>query len=391
MHNYNMGKGVYIWEPRQIARGDPKKILERLQMAGVQSVVVKICDSVNVIRGLETVIDTLRSNGIRVEGWGYSYNRIDPLREAQAVADSVAKYNVGLYLIDVEIEAENNSINSERFIDRLRELLPNTALGLNTFWNVPGHPLFPWKEYLRRVDFVCPQMYWRREQPVEKLKFTQQTYKDVCARLGLKEVPMPLIAGDMYTENGIEPTPEQLVQFLDATQADASLQGILMWASDENETTPPLWKKFSAYPWRGVSIPKQPIGWGQVKVGLFVRSSPQGSKIGGLVKNQIVPIWHVQNGWASINPEKTEWVSIENENYISTEIDMVPTPPPPPGLYKAMVISGTGLKIREAPYGTQVGSLKYKQVVEIYEEKDGWARVDLDKNYWVNARYLKRI
>jgi hypothetical protein len=256
---------------------------------------------------------------------------------------------------------------------------------------VPGHPLFPWKEYLRRVDFVCPQLYWRREQPVEKLRFSQQTYADLGKRLGY-EVHYPLVAGDMYTENGLEPTKEDLLKFLQATETDSTLQGIFMWASDENEVTPALWKVFSAYPWRGVFIPEQPLGWFQAKLSIYIRATPQGAKIGGMVKNQIAPIWYLENGWAAINKEKTEWVFVNNPLYTLVETDPPPPPPPPPpGLYKAMVISGTGLKVREAPLGSQVGALKYKEIIEVYEEKDGWARVDIAKNYWVNARYLKRI
>lgn len=389
MHDYHVGKGVYIWEPRQIQGGDPYKILERLQLAGVQSVVVKICDAVNVIERLEPVINLLRRNNIRVEGWGYSYHRVDPTAEARAVAAACQRYEISLYLIDVEIEVEGNHSGAERFMNALRPLLPNVALGLNTFWNPALHEHFPWKEYMRLVDFVCPQMYWRGSQPVEKFRTSQLEYKRIAARYRIPEVPMPIVAGEMYTERSITTSPAELNQFLDCTQTDVSLGGIFMWASDENETTPDLWKTFSRFPWRGAAIPQQPMGWAQAKVGMYVRAAPQGNKLGGIVKNQIVPVWHVENDWAAVNAQRTEWVFIGNPSYIRAEVDYPEANVPV--LYKAAVTSGTGLKIREAPTGNPVGILRYKQVVNIYEERDGWARIDAVKNHWVSMRYIGRI
>src|SRR3990172_8796450 len=102
--DYNLGKGVYIWTPRKIEGGDPQRILARLQLAGVQSVALKICDGIIVNQGLESLIQTLRDNQIRVVGWGYSFLRAVPAREAQAIAIACKKYGIDLYLIDVEHE-----------------------------------------------------------------------------------------------------------------------------------------------------------------------------------------------------------------------------------------------------------------------------------------------
>jgi hypothetical protein len=389
MRDFNIGKGVYIWEPVQLERGIPQRILERLALAGVQSVVIKVCDGRKRIDRLENVIKVLRDNNIRVAGWGYSYHNTNPIAEAQTVASACDQYELDMYLIDVEREVEGNFTGSRVFMEALRPMLPDTALGLNTFWNASAHPLFPWKAYLEQVDFVCPQVYWRGERPVEKLKVSQQTYDQVANKLGVN-VPMPVVAGDMYTDVGIQPTPEQLSEFLSATQADPSIQGIFMWAADENETTPELWKTFSAFPWRGGSIPEQPIGWGQAKGSLYIRSKPKGSKLGALVKNQLTPIWEIAHDWAAVNQNRTGWVYIGNPRYISLAVDVVEPPPLPPGLYQAFVNTTDGLKVREAPKGIHVRTLRYQEKVEVYEERDGWSRVHPEKGQWVKAEYLTR-
>ena len=102
MTNFNVGKGVYIWQPQNIEDGDPNKILSRLQMAGVQSVALKLCDGVNVLPGLAPLIQLLRNNNILVAGWGYSYLTQNPKREAQTAAKACETYKPDFYLIDVE-------------------------------------------------------------------------------------------------------------------------------------------------------------------------------------------------------------------------------------------------------------------------------------------------
>ncbi len=57
----NVGKGVYIWQPAAIASGNPYEILSRLQMAGAQSVALKICDGFTVLGGLELLISGIKT------------------------------------------------------------------------------------------------------------------------------------------------------------------------------------------------------------------------------------------------------------------------------------------------------------------------------------------
>lgn len=393
MLNFKIGKGVYIWRPEVIEGGDPQKILARLQMAGVQTVAIQICNGVNPYEGLDHLFKVLRDNGIHVGAWGYSYLIHVPRQEAQGAVNACKRYNPEFYLIDVEKEVEGNDNGAKMFMDVLRPALPDLPLGLNTFWSVSAHPTFPWKAFLAGVDFVCPQVYWRGVDPVGKLKQSQQGYASLTN--GKQPVPMPIVAGDMYLSRGVKSTPDQLIQFMDAVNADPSLGGVLMWSADDTQTTPDLWRAFSAYKWKdgGLPIPPQPLGWAKVKAlrGLYIRTGPTGSKLGALVKGQLAPIWAVSDAeWAAITPDKSQWIYVGNHDYVEIDLDPPDPAPLPAGIYRARVVPARGLNVRNAIGGTVLRVLPYGTLVNVYEERDGWDRIHPTQSEWVSAMYLSK-
>ncbi len=394
MLNFKIGKGVYIWQANVIGGGDPQKILARLQLAGVQTVAIEICNGVNTLGGLDNLFKVLRDNGIHVGAWGYSYLVHVPQQEARGVVNSCQRYNPEFYLIDVEREVEGNDNGAKMFMNALRPALPDLPLGLHTFWSVSAHPTFPWRAFLDAVDFVCPQVYWRGVDPIGKLKRSQQEYS--ALNNGQRQVPMPVVAGDMYLHLGVKSTPGQVVQFMDAVNEDPSLQGVLMWAADDTQTTTELWRTFSAYPWKdgGQPIPTQPSGWAKVKAlrGLYIRSGPWGSKLGALVKGDLAPIWDVADSeWAAITTDKSRWIFIGSPTY--TEVNMTPldTGPEPPGLFQAKVIPARGLNVRDGIGGMILRALPCGSLVNIYEERDGWDRIHPTQSEWVSGMYLSKV
>jgi len=390
----NVGKGVFIWQPAAIESGNPYQILSRLQMAGVQSVALKICDGFTVLGGLELLIQVLRQNNILVACWGYSYLTRAPQQEAQVVVSACRRYNPDFYLIDVEAEVENNYSGAEQFMNVLRPALAGLPLGLTTFWDPFAHPLFPWNTFLSNVDFVCPQVYWRGVDPIGKLKQSQQHYASIP---NTPRIPMPLVAGDMYTDHGVEPTPDQVTQFLATADADPTLQGVFMWIADDTQTTPELWQAFSHYRWKNGTDPSQPIGWAQIKtpLGLYIRSTPSGSKVGALSKAQLAPIWFISDDqWGAITSAHDQWIFVGNPDYVSLVLDpsgIPPTPPPLPGLFQAKVIPAAGLNVRDNPSGNKIGALSVNTIVQVYEENSGWARINPTLSQWVSETYLSKI
>jgi hypothetical protein len=397
MADYRIGKGVYIWQPESIEGGDPNRIAARLKMAGAQCATIKICDGFKLLPDLQPLFQALRNNQIRAAAWGYSYLDRAPLKEAQVVAEACHLYQPDFYLIDVETEVEGNHGGARMFVNELRPAVAGLPLGLNTFWNAQEHPDFPWVVFMDAVDFVCPQVYWRGVDPVGKLSESQQSYQNIP---NAPDLPMPMVAGDLLVSRGVKPTPEQVTEFLTAADADPFIKGVLMWAADDTQTTPDLWQAFSLYQWKGggVPIPPQPLGWGKVKAprNLWVRSSPFGAKVDAVAKGELVPIWQLtETRWAAVTSSGDRWVYVGRPDWIEVALESSassPAPAPaPPGLYQARVVARSGLHVRAAAQGNVLRALKFGDVVQVYEEKNGWGRIDPSQSEWVSTAYLSKI
>lgn len=396
MTDMNFGKGVYIWQPATIERGDPDAIAARFKLAGVQTAAIKVCDGFKVLGGLEPLIRTLRKNDIRVGAWGYSYLNRAPLQEAHVIADACRRYAPDFYLIDVETEVEGNFGGSRMFLNELKPATAGLPLGLNSFWNVRLHPTFPWLDFMEKVDFVCPQVYGHGSDPVVKLIESQQTYGEVP---DAPEVPMPVVAGDMHTFKGMRPTPEQLSQFLSAADTDPFINGVIMWAADDTQTTPDLWQTFSNYQWKngGRTIPPQPLGWAKIKSGggMWVRTSPNGAKVSALAKSELAPLWAVTDTkWGAVTQDANQWIYLGSPALVETTLDLAgQTTPPVAGveLFQARVVPSRGLNVREGIGGRILRALRVNTIVRVYEARDGWARIHPAQAEWVSASFLSRI
>ena len=68
--NLPKGKGVYIWQHRNILGGNPVAIADKLSEAEVSFVAIKLHDGISMWTGLENVIEKIRANGIAVGGGG---------------------------------------------------------------------------------------------------------------------------------------------------------------------------------------------------------------------------------------------------------------------------------------------------------------------------------
>jgi hypothetical protein len=389
------GKGVYIWQPASMDGGNPESIAARLQMAGVQTAVVKISDGFKVLTGYEPLIQTLRNHGIRVGAWGYSYLDRAPIQEAHVVADACHRYMPDFYLIDVESEVEGNYGGAGMFMSELRPATAGLPLGLNTFWNVQLHPDFPWRAFMNAVDFVCPQVYWRGVDPVGKLISCQQGYTAVPYS---RDVPMPAVAGDLYVNLGVKPTPGQVTEFLKAADDDPFIGGVLMWAADDTQTTPELWQAFSEYQWRSpaASVEDQPLGWAKVKAprGIWVRSSANGMKVGALGKAELAPIWSMTDTkWGAITKTCDQWIFLGEPQFVDTTLSAPADQSSPgvPSLYQARVVPARGLNVRDGVRGQVLRALECNTIVEIYEERTGWVRIHGVESEWVDAAYLAKL
>jgi len=242
------GKGVFIWHPSQICKGDPERIADEAERAGVVHACVKIMDGIwNYAKKGENPIATvkaLRRRGIRVSGWGGIYCKWYPKLEAQTVADAIDYFEPEFFLIDAEDGAKYQFNGARAFTNEFSRLKPMFPMGMCSYWYPPYHQELPWKEFRTICHFDAPQVYWRGWDPVGKLQKSKKVYAAMTPRL-----PYLFAGGDLYFENNVKPTPTQVTMFLEACRDDPEIKGVLMWAMDQNETTPELWKAFSDFEW----------------------------------------------------------------------------------------------------------------------------------------------
>jgi hypothetical protein len=331
MKNLNLprGKGVYIWTPSQIFKGDIAKIVAELVRTKTQVVAIKVHDGTAVNKTLGPLIDAIRAAGIAVGGWGFNYLRWNPLGEAKAAIQACKLYKLDFYLIDAEGHAKGMfnpaKIFAHAILGHYGSVIGkiDCPIGLNSYRYPTYHLSLPWEELLAACDFVVPQCYWRDGDPVVEINRSKKDYK---ARF--PNHPMLGIAGDMYLEHGIKPTSEEVVRFLDTIRNDPVTQFTLMWAMDQNESTPELWEAYASYNWsKGTTKPTVPVSPpANIPVPLYVAvvntaslwvrklATRNSAGMRGLVRGDRVEVWEEcatakEGVWGKISRNVSEWVS----------------------------------------------------------------------------------
>jgi hypothetical protein len=377
------GKGVYIWKPENIYGGDAKKIADALEAAGVSHVCIKLHNGTFVYPDRLGVINEIRSRGIVVGGWGYLYLRWSPSAEAEATVAACALYKPAYYLADAEGYASYAFAGAATFASKLRTALPDMPIGLNSYWKPSYHRDFPFVELREKMDFDCPQVYWRGYDPVGKLRQSKEEYAAMSPQR-----PFAMAAGEMYFENGVKPTPEQVVAFLSTAREDEDIQAVVMWSMDQNETTPELWEAFAGFDWgKGeVAEPDEEdiiddlLGYLNLLPEVIRVDQENALKVYHQVQSFGVPVLY-----GMTNQDLAVLSGI-------CEISGLQVTEPRQPLYEASV-TAYALSIRPDPSTTYaaLGYLRYGDEVEVWEEsgQGKWARIDMEESRWVSTGYLK--
>lgn len=113
--------------------------------------------------------------------------------------------------------------------------------------------------------------------------------------------------------------------------------------------------------------------------GLNVRKEPNGKKTGKLLKTATkVEVIEQKEGWSKIGDN--QWVYSDNLS------DKIPK-------YKTVKdVKDLPLNVRNKPTTKDskvIGTLVNGDKVQVYETKDGWAKISKDEERWVSANYLK--
>ena len=135
------------------------------------------------------------------------------------------------------------------------------------------------------------------------------------------------------------------------------------------------------------ALPPRPFYTADVQVDtLNVRVQPLATAAIAKQLNRGVelPVYEERNGWCRIDPLNSLWVN--GEFLMSTSI-----PIQVQALYAAQVTADL-LNVRTLPSlsGSIANQLNRGKSVYVYEERDGWCRVDSVASSWVNSTYLGR-
>jgi hypothetical protein len=267
------GKGMMIWQLSRCAGGDPVRLANMARDAGFSWIAIKAADRYyNFNQGdpawggpnlLPGAVDALRSVGMQVAGWQYIYGanwlkQSIAAREAETAIGNIDRFGFDCWIIDPESEYKRSGAAAwaNTYMTMLRAACPQISIGLCSYRYPTIHPELPWSEFLRRIDFHCPQIYWvQAHNPGAQLR------RSVSELLALKDLPVVPV-GAAYYESGYkwQPTVSELNEF-DQTAHDLHLPGITWWEWGENgnggEYHPDWWAAITAHDWGQVVPPPQ--------------------------------------------------------------------------------------------------------------------------------------
>lgn len=298
------GKGFYTWNLKDTEGGDPDSLARVAGEAGLSHVLIKIADgcfSFNEVIGKPVVLDyiaALRKAGVDVLGWHYVYGDY-PTQEADIAIKRMKELDLDVYVIDAETEYKYKTSQAVAFVNRVRAALPGVTIGLSSFRFPTLHREFPWTEFLSRVDFNMPQVYWvLGSNPGAQLKRCVEEFKAYPIR--------PIIpTGSAYVDNANidhatgaywKPTPGQVQEFM-TTCAELGLTGYNFWEwANTRKHLPDVWDVIAGpvdteYPPVVVPEPEpepEPV-YKQVRMGKVV--SPSGLNVRSLPAYPSPPVW----------------------------------------------------------------------------------------------------
>ncbi|KAA3645345.1 MAG: hypothetical protein DWQ07_12825 [Chloroflexi bacterium] len=263
MNAYPRGKGLYLWQIKQLqsligksnslsrASGNPlfrwtsqavaemHQDLEHIAMAavglGLDFVALKVANDVgryNLRRSnfprrwiddiVPQFVELLQSAGIEVWGWQYVYG-VNPLGEADRANERIETLGLDGWIVNAEVEYKDKPGQAVQYMGRLREGVGSSlGIGISTYRYPSYHPSFPFEEFIRFCDFWQPQVYWQAaHNPVEQLQ------RSVRELLEIADKPI-IPAGSAYTEHGWTATNAEIDAFQEEVQ-NMGLHGYLYW------------------------------------------------------------------------------------------------------------------------------------------------------------------
>lgn len=244
------GKGYYLWQIQRAFEGNPGKIADAAQQAGLSHVLIKVADGVynyNISNGVDMVpglVAALRSRGISPWGWQYIYG-VNAVNEAKRAITRVKQLGLDGFVVNAEKEfkATNMASTAKAYMQELRGGLPKFPIALSTYRYPKLHAPFPFAAFLEFCDINMPQVYWvGSSNPGQQLKRSIDEYKAVSPVL-------PVIpTGAAYGQGSWSPTASQVIEFLQ-TARTIGLNAANFWEWQTSYVKTDVWSAISHFDW----------------------------------------------------------------------------------------------------------------------------------------------
>jgi hypothetical protein len=253
------GKGYYLWQVKRAFEGNPAKIAEAAQQAGLRHMLIKVADGVygyNITNGVDMVPDlvaALRARGISPWGWQYIYG-VNPTNEARRAIARVNQLGLDGFVVNAEkqFKAANMAKVAKAYMKELRSGLPKLTIGLSTYRYPNLHAPFPFTTFLEYCDINLPQVYWvGSSNPAQQLQRSINEYK-------VLKPNRPIVpTGAAYGEGSWSPTGQQILEFLQAARSQG-LAGASFWEWQTAYLKPDVWNAVRQYNWETPQAPVPP-------------------------------------------------------------------------------------------------------------------------------------
>jgi hypothetical protein len=289
--------------------GTPFELAQEAHVAGFDNVAIKIADGVDgypyEYDNIARLVSELKAVGI--EPWGWQYIYLDePIDEAKRAAARVKETGCIGFIIDAESQCKNKPTQALEYCETLRELLPNTPIGLASYRYPSYHPELPWNEFRSICDFDMPQVYWQgAHNPGYQLTKSYEEFRRFTRQLPY--VPI----GAAYTEFDWQATPEDVKEFI-YTCGSLALPSFSFWEwYDAKFILPDLWRVIADSTIITPTLDRVRVSYAY---GLNIRSAP-------IVATNIIGGAYYGSIWTAMNRVKDslgrEWVQVGPSAYIA--------------------------------------------------------------------------
>ena len=227
------GKGYYIWIVKYAENGDPDRIAALAREANLSHVLIKIADgafpyNIDLENGYDyarPAIKKLQAQNIQVFGWQYVYGNY-PEQEAEIAIARALELGIDGFVVNAEGEYKTptKAPAASRYMNILRNNLGSMPIALSSYRFPSYHPDFPWVNFLDRVDYNMPQIYWIQAHN----NAGQQLQRSVKEFQNMHPYRPIIPTGPTFKQDGWMPTQSEVIEFMEVAK-QLNLSAVNFW------------------------------------------------------------------------------------------------------------------------------------------------------------------